>query len=77
MFYSLNCSIVEINMGEPETGRSRYFISYTTPDCEAVILRGDLDCLLFKELYWMITAVVPERKLEGARPKCAADELMT
>ena len=77
MFHSLNCSIVEINMGKPKTGGSRYFISYTTLYCEAVILRGDLDCLFFKKLYWVITPVVSERKLEGARPKCAADELMT
>jgi len=77
MFHSLNCSIVEINMGKSKTGRARYFISYTTLDCKAVILRGDLDCLFFKKLYWVITPVVPERKLESTRPKCTTDELMT
>ena len=77
MLHSLDRSVVEVNMGEPKARCTRYFIPYPTPDCEAVVLRGDLDCLPFKELDWVVPTMMPEREFEGPCPKRTTDELMT
>ena len=76
MFDALDGSVVEVHVCEPQPRCTGDVVPIPAPDCEAMILRRNLDSPAIEVLHRMVSAVVTERKLERAASEGSGNELM-
>ena len=76
MTNSLDSAVIQIEMGDLETGRTRH-ANFIPHNREAMVLRGDENLIGPDVAHRMITAAVPVRELGRRPPIGQADELVS
>ena len=72
-FYAFDCSVVGIELGDLQVRA----LHRSGPDGKVVILRGDVDDLLFQVFDGLIASMVAELELEGLGTQAQGYDLMS